>query len=102
MKSKTKNCNNTTDRQPFGLTLFDSVFGYSSKGAKVDLDLGNGVIRMINTSSKALEAVMNTFKYMQKSKTQDGTKPDTKNEKIQIEKGLHGASDPRAVGPQRA
>ena len=61
----------------------------------MDLDLGNGVIRMINTSSKALQAVMNTFKYMQKSKTQDGTKPDTRNEKNQIEKGSHGALDPK-------
>ena len=42
------------------------------------MDLGNGGIRMINTSSKTFEATKKTYKIMHKSKTQDGTKPGAK------------------------
>ena len=47
-------------------------YGYSSKDARVDLDLGNRMIQMINISSETLEDVLKTHKYKQKSKTQDG------------------------------
>jgi hypothetical protein len=49
------------------------------------LDLGKVVIRMTNTSSKALEAVLKTYKYMKESKTQDGrtrTKTHEKKNKL--------------------
>ena len=50
------------DTWPFGQTLFASVFGYSSKGAKVNLDLSNHAIPVINTSNKTLETAMKTYK----------------------------------------
>ena len=59
----------------------------------MDLDLGNIVIWVINTSIKTLESVVKLYKYMQKSKTQHVTKPDTKIMKNQIEKGFNRASD---------
>ena len=38
------------------------------------MDLGKVMIRMINTSIKTLGAVLKTYKYMQKSETQDAWK----------------------------
>lgn len=65
----------------------------------MDRDLGNMVVRLTNTSSKTSRDMLKTYKYMQKAKTQDRTKPGTKITKKQIEKGSHGALDPRGVGP---
>jgi len=42
------------------------------------------VIQMINTSNNTLEEVMKTYKYMEKSKTQNGT--NAKITKKQVEK----------------
>jgi hypothetical protein len=53
----------------------------------VDLDLGEEVIQRINTSSKTLEALLKTLKTKQKFKPRDGTKPDAKIMKKQVEKG---------------
>jgi hypothetical protein len=40
------------------------------------LNLGDVVIRMINTSSKTLEDMLQTYKYKKESKTQGGNKPE--------------------------
>jgi len=53
----------------------------------VDLDLGNSMIRMINTLSNTLEKATKTSKYIQKSKTQDTTEPDAKITKKQVKMG---------------
>jgi hypothetical protein len=42
---------------------------------------------------------MKTYKYMPKTKAQDGTKPDAKIIKKQSDKGFCGALDPRGIGP---
>ena len=52
------------------------------------MDLGNGGIQMINTSSKTFEATKKTYKIMHKSKTQDGTKPGAKILKKQAKQGF--------------
>jgi len=52
------------------------------------LDIGNGGIRMINTSSNTFEATKKTYKIMHKSKTQDGTKPGAKILKKQAKQGF--------------
>ena len=54
------------------------------------MDLGNGGIRMINTSSKTFEATKKTYKIMHKSKIQDGTKPGVKISKKQAKQGFLG------------
>ena len=57
------------------------------------MDIGNGGIRMINTSSKTFEATKKTYKIMHKSKTQDGTKPDARITKKQRRRVLSRAPD---------
>jgi hypothetical protein len=48
---------------------------------------------MINISSKILEGLLKTYKIMQVSKAQDGTKPDAKITKKQVMKGNYKASN---------
>jgi hypothetical protein len=43
----------------------------SSIGCKVDLDTGDVMTQMINTSSRTLEDELKTYKYRAKSKTQE-------------------------------
>jgi hypothetical protein len=44
---------------------------WSSIGCKVDLDTGDVMTQMINTSSKTLEDELKTYKDRAKSKTQE-------------------------------
>jgi hypothetical protein len=46
--------------------------------------------------------MMKMYKYIQKSKPQDGTKPNTKMTKKRIERGLSRALDrtPKGIGPK--
>jgi hypothetical protein len=73
---------------PFGLTLIDSVFRYSLKGAKVHLDLGNVVIQRINTSSKTLEAMLKTYKTCKSPRHEDGTKPTQRSRRNKFREGV--------------
>ena len=59
----------------------------------MDLDLGNGVIRMINTSSKTLEAMLKTYKTCKSPRDKDGTKHDAKIAKKQVERRSCRSSD---------
>jgi hypothetical protein len=49
----------------------------------MDLDEGNMVIKMVNTSSKILEDSLKIYNNMQESKTQHGSIPDAKITKKQ-------------------
>jgi hypothetical protein len=57
------------------------------------LDLGKVVIQMFNSSSKTREEVTK-YKYMQKSKTQDGTKANAKISKKQANRGVGSCIGP--------
>jgi hypothetical protein len=65
----------------------------------VYLGLGKVVIWIIKDT---LGAMMKMYKYIQKSKPQDGTKPNTKMTKKRIERGLSRALDrtPKGIGPK--
>ena len=59
----------------------------------MDLDLGNGVIRMINTSSKTLEAMLKTYKTCKSPRDKDGTKQGATIANKQVERRSCGSSD---------
>ena len=52
------------------------------------MDEGDVVIWMINTSSKILEASWETYKIKQSPRHEDGTKPDARTAKKQVENGF--------------